>query len=303
MNILFCGGGSAGHVVPNLAVMQELSGRHTLSYAGSRGGIEEGLVKSFGVPFYAVDCPKLVRSLTPKNLTLPFRMAKANREALALVREINPHLVFSKGGYASLPYLLAAHRLKIPALTHESDLSPGLVTRLMGRKCRLVLTSFEDTARRFANGKYVGPPLRRELFGGNRAAARKKYGLSGEKPMLLVLGGGSGSRTLNEAVRAHLDALLQEFDVLHLVGNGNTGAEPARGYVPLAFGLRALPCGIGDGVRGARAWKTRSLRAARARLPGRPGGERAIFRAAGPCPCAFGARPCRPPRSALIAQT
>ena len=236
MNILFCGGGSAGHVVPNLAVMQELSGRHTLSYAGSRSGIEEGLVRSFGVPFYGIDCPKLVRSLTPRNLTLPFRMAKANREALALVREIKPDLVFSKGGYASLPYLLAAHRLKIPALTHESDLSPGLVTRLMGRKCRLVLTSFEDTARRFENGKYVGPPLRRELFEGNRTAARKKYGLSGEKPTLLVLGGGSGSRTLNEAVRAHLDALLQEFDVLHLVGKGNAGgAEPTRGYVPLAF--------------------------------------------------------------------
>ena len=231
MKLLFCGGGSAGHVVPNLAIMQELKGRHELVYVGSRGGIEEGLAESFGVPFYGIDCPKLVRSFAPENLTLPLRMVRANREARALLEKVQPDLVFSKGGYASLPYLCAAVRLNIPALTHESDLSPGLVTRLMGKKCRLVLTSFEDTARRFANGKYVGSPIRRELFSGSRTAARRKYGLSGEKPVLLVLGGGSGSRTLNEAVKAHLSALLEQFDILHLVGRGNAGAERARGYI------------------------------------------------------------------------
>ena len=232
MKLLFCGGGSAGHVVPNLAIMQELKGKYELTYAGSRGGIEEGLVRTFAVPFFGIDCPKLVRSFAPKNLTLPLRMVRANKEARALLEKLQPRLVFSKGGYASLPYLYAAVRLHIPALTHESDLSPGLVTRLAGSKCKYVLTSFEETAGRFANGKFVGPPIRGELFSGERASARKKYGFFGGKPVLLVLGGGSGSRTLNEAVKAQLDVLLEKFDILHLVGRGNAGSvQRARGYI------------------------------------------------------------------------
>ena len=230
-HLLFCGGGSAGHVVPNLAVMQELRGSCTLTYAGSTGGIEERLATEAGYPFYGIDCPKLVRSLTPQNLTLPFRLTQAMRSALALLKELKPDLVFSKGGYASLPYLLAAHKLHIPALTHESDLSPGLATRLMAHRCKFVLTSFEETARRFANGRCVGSPMRRELFTGERTRARAKYGFSGKRPVLLVLGGGSGSHTLNEAVRAHLPALLDEFQLLHLCGRGSAAPQAPRGYV------------------------------------------------------------------------
>ena len=238
-HILFCGGGSAGHTVPNLAVMQELEGKCRLTYAGSSGGIEERLAKEAGYLFYGVPCPKLVRSLTPKNLTLPFRMAQSERRALALLNELKPDLVFSKGGYASLPYLFAARRLHIPALTHESDLSPGLATRLTARRCKLVLTSFEETARRFANGRCVGSPMRKELFAGSPSRARAKYGFSRKKPVLLVLGGGSGSRTLNEAVSAHLPALLDAFQILHLYGKGSplqsAPSSAPRGYTALPF--------------------------------------------------------------------
>ena len=234
-HILFCGGGSAGHTVPNLAVMQELKGNCRLSYAGSSGGIEERLAKEAGYPFYGVPCPKLVRSLTPKNLALPFRMAQSERRALALLKKLKPDLIFSKGGYASLPYLFAARRLHIPALTHESDLSPGLATRLTARRCKLVLTSFEETARRFANGRCVGSPMRKELFAGSPSRARAKYGFSRERPVLLVLGGGSGSRTLNEAMRAHLPALLGQFQILHLCGKSSPLADTPRGYRALSY--------------------------------------------------------------------
>lgn len=234
-HILFCGGGSAGHTVPNLAVMQDLEGKCRLTYAGSSGGIEERLAKEAGYPFYGVPCPKLVRSLTPKNLTLPFRMAQSERRALALLNELKPDLVFSKGGYASLPYLFAARRLHIPALTHESDLSAGLATRLTARRCKLVLTSFEETARRFANGRCVGSPMRKELFAGSPSRARAKYGFSRKKPVLLVLGGGSGSRTLNEAVRACLPALLDQFQILHLYGKGSPLQSAPRGYTALSY--------------------------------------------------------------------
>ena len=231
--ILFTGGGSAGHVVPNLAVMQELKGRYELAYMGT-DGIERGLVASFGCPYFLVNCPKLVRSVTPKNLAIPFRLAAAQKRALCVLRERTPDLVFAKGGYASFPAVWAAHRLKVPVLTHESDLSPGLCTRLVARKCRYVLTSFPETAKKFANGKYVGSPVRRALLGRDRNAALAKYGFGG-KPVLLVLGGGSGSRALNEAVRADLSELLPCFDILHLCGKGNLCQDPPRGYVQREF--------------------------------------------------------------------
>ena len=231
--ILFTGGGSAGHVVPNLAVMQELKDHYRLAYMGT-DGIERGLVASFGCPYFVVNCPKLERSLTPKNLAIPFRLAAAQRQALGILQERRPDLVFSKGGYASFPAVWAAQKLDVPVLTHESDLSPGLCTRMIAKKCRYVLTSFPETAKKFKNGRCVGSPIRRALYGGDRRAACAKYGL-GEKPVLLVLGGGSGSRTLNEAVRTNLPALLPRFVVLHLCGKGNLLPDAPRGYVQREF--------------------------------------------------------------------
>ena len=232
--LLFTGGGSAGHVVPNLAVMQELCGTYDVAYMGT-DGIERGLAGAFSCPYYTVNCPKLVRAATPRNLTVPFRLAAARRKALDILRRETFDLVFSKGGYVSYPAVWAAHRLKVPVLTHESVRSPGLCTRMIAGKCRYVLTSFPETAGRFRNGRCVGSPMRRELFRGDRLAARAKYGFSGRKPVLLVLGGGSGSRALNEAVRSNLAALLLRFDILHLCGKGNRSERTARGYVQLEY--------------------------------------------------------------------
>ena len=228
--ILFTGGGSAGHVVPNLALMQELKDRYSIAYMGT-DGIERGLVASFGCPYFLVNCPKFVRSFTPKNFTIPLRLIAAERSALNILKKQPPDMVFSKGGYASFPAIWAAHRLKIPVLTHESDLSPGLCTKLVARKCQYVLTSFPETAKKFRNGKCVGSPIRSALFSGNRTAALKKYAFDGNKPVLLILGGGSGSRAINEAVRTNLPALLKRFDILHLCGKGNLIQATAQGYV------------------------------------------------------------------------
>ena len=232
--ILFTGGGSAGHVTPNLALMSEIRYSHRVSYVGT-GGIEQGLVEGAGYPFFRVDAPKLVRSFSLENLKIPFRLRAAEKKALEILKKEKPDLVFSKGGFASYPAVWAAHKLGIPVLTHESDLSPGLCTRLIAKKCRYVLTSFPETAERFKNGKFTGPPVRKELLCGERVRSRKKYGFSGEKPVLLVLGGGSGSRALNEAVRKNLSLLLGRFYVLHLCGKGNLLADPPEGYVQREF--------------------------------------------------------------------
>ena len=215
--ILFTGGGSAGHVVPNLALMRELKFTHELLYMGS-GGIEERLATEAGYPFLRVECPKLVRAFTLENFKIPFRLRRACRKALALLKEKKPDLVFSKGGYVSYPAVWAAAKLKIPVLTHESDLSAGLCTKLIAKKCEAVLTSFPETAKRFPKGVYVGSPVRREVLSGDRARARKKFGLPEKCPVLLVFGGGSGSRALNEAVVGDLPRLLEHFSILHITG-------------------------------------------------------------------------------------
>ena len=231
--ILFTGGGSAGHVVPNLALMREIRYSHRVAYMGT-GGIEKRLVTEEGFPFFEVDCPKLYRSLTPKNLSIPFALHRAKREALAVIGRERPDLVFSKGGFASYPAVWAAHKCGIPVLTHESDLSAGLCTRLIAKKCTYVLTSFPETAQRFKNGKYVGSPIRRDVLSGERTRARKKYSFT-EAPVLLVLGGGSGSRALNDAVRKNLDVLLPRLQILHLCGKGNLLENPPEGYVQREF--------------------------------------------------------------------
>ncbi len=232
--ILFTGGGSAGHVVPNLAVMNEIRYSHRVLYMGT-GGIEKTLVTQSGFPFFQVDCPKLERRFTLSNFAIPLRLRRAVSEAKKILEQLRPDLVFSKGGYASFPAVNAAYRLKIPVLTHESDLSPGLCTKLIARKCRLVLTSFPETALRFKNGRHVGSPVRRETLCGDRDRARRKYGFSAEKPVLLVLGGGSGSRTVNAAVREALPLLLPHWYVLHLCGKGNAMENPPQGYVQREF--------------------------------------------------------------------
>lgn len=232
--ILFTGGGSAGHVVPNLAVMNELKYTHRITYMGT-GGIEHTLIGNAGYPFFRVDCPKLVRSFTLENLKIPHRLKQAKREALALLNREKPDLVFSKGGFASYPAVKAAQKLGIPVFTHESDLSPGLCTKLIAKKCKYVLTSFPETAELFKNGKCVGSPIRREILNGEKSRAVRKFCLPAGLPVLLVLGGGSGSVAINSAIRNNLPALLKKFRILHLCGKGNLLDNPPAGYVQREF--------------------------------------------------------------------
>lgn len=231
--LILTGGGSAGHAVPNLALIPLLKDRFRLAYIGT-AGIERGLLKNTGVPFCTIRAAKLVRGSLTKNLTLPFRFLRGIREAKRALREARAEAVFSKGGYVALPVVFAARSLGIPVISHESDLTPGLANRLAAKKCRAVLTSFPETAAKFRNGKYVGPPVRRELFGGDRAAALSKYGFSGAKPVLLAFGGGSGSAALNRALEGALPALLPHCDVLHIRGK-NAEGRGRSGYVPLAY--------------------------------------------------------------------
>lgn len=231
--LVLTGGGSAGHVVPNIALFPRLREYFELYYIGT-DGIERRLLYGKEVPFYTIAAPKLVRGALLPNLSLPLRFLSGMRQAKRALREIAPSAVFSKGGYVALPVVFAAASLNIPVLSHESDLSAGLANRLIARKCKTVLTSFPETAQGLKNGKYSGSPVREELFLADRAAALAKYGFSGRKPVLLSFGGGSGSQTINRALEGALPRLLPQFDILHLRGK-EEGAPRQPGYLPLAY--------------------------------------------------------------------
>ncbi len=223
--ILFTGGGSAGHVLPNVAIMEELlsQGKIDVCYMGT-DGIEKGLIAPLKIPYYSIACPKLIRggglSAWKNNLKIPFAFWRAVRQAKKGLRLLKPDLVFSKGGYVGLPVLFAAKELKIPCLAHESDFSVGLANKISAKKCKRLLTSFPETAK-IKNGKYVGAPIRRGLLGENRQDARKEWKIGEKEKVLLIFGGGSGSRALNEAVRKNLKELTSRYLILHVCGKGN----------------------------------------------------------------------------------
>lgn len=238
--ILFTGGGSAGHVVPNLAIIDEIiqSGEADVCYMGT-DGIEKNLVSTRKIPYYEIACPKLIRggsfSALLKNVKIPFAFSRAVKQAEIGIKIFQPDLVFSKGGYVALPVIHAARRLRIPCLTHESDFSAGLANRLAAKKCHLVLTSFPETAQRFKNGKYVGAPLRRSLFSSARLTARQQYRIAPDENVLLVLGGGSGSTAINQAVREHIKELTEFCTVLHVCGKGNRVESNLKNYIQEEF--------------------------------------------------------------------
>ena len=229
-NLVMTGGGSAGHAVPNAALIPALTEKYNLSYIGT-DGIEKRIIAPYKIPYCTIRCVKFIRGFSLSNFAIPFRFMKSVQEAERGLRALRADGVFSKGGYVALPVVFAAKRLGIPVLSHESDLSPGLANRLIAKKCRAVLTSFPETAQRLKNGKYAGAPMRRELFIADRRAALAKYGFTGTRPVLLALGGGSGSRAINGALRAALFTLTEIFDVLHLCGKGNAAESTVRDYV------------------------------------------------------------------------
>lgn len=237
--ILFTGGGSAGHVVPNLALIETLlkTGEADVYYMGT-AGVERELIARYKIPFYQIECPKLVRGglrAIKRNFTIPFRLQKAKRQALEGLRQIQPNLVFSKGGYVSLPVVNAAYKLGIPCVSHESDLSAGLANRLMAKKCRYICTSFPETAKSFRCGVYTGAPMRTSLFCENTALARRRLDIPDGKTVLLIFGGGSGSARINEGVRKHLKTLTERYFLLHVCGRGNVVESNVKNYRQFEF--------------------------------------------------------------------
>ncbi|MBQ2558153.1 MAG: undecaprenyldiphospho-muramoylpentapeptide beta-N-acetylglucosaminyltransferase [Lachnospiraceae bacterium] len=231
--IVLTGGGTAGHVTPNIALIDRLKEEgFEISYIGSKTGIEKELIENIGIPYYAISSGKLRRYFSMKNFTDPFRVLKGCSEAKKLMKQLKPDVVFSKGGFVSVPVVRAAGKAKIPTVIHESDMTPGLANRLAIRYATKVCCNFTETLEHVkGKGLHTGTPIRKELFSGTKEAGLAYAGFDGNKPVILVVGGSTGAVRVNEAVRAALPKLLPEFDILHLCGKGKMDTSVnGKGY-------------------------------------------------------------------------
>lgn len=231
--IVFTGGGTAGHIMPNLAIIEEIKNKAKVYYIGSNG-MEKELVKNYDIPFYEISSTKLRRSLSFSNLLIPFKLIKAIKKAKQILKEIRPDVIFSKGGYVALPVVFAAKKLKIRVILHESDMTLGLANKLCKNKCETVCTSFEKTAENLKNGLFTGSPLRSQIFKGNKENAKKLFKNYKNKPTILVVGGSLGSKIINENIRKSLDK-LKEYNIIHLCGKNNLSNIKKNNYVELEF--------------------------------------------------------------------
>ena len=220
--ILFTGGGTAGHIIPNLALIDELKATYNCRYVGA-GGTEKNLISQTypngEVKYYEITARKFKRKLSLSNLLLPFSFIKSVRQAKKVIKEVKPSVIFSKGGFVSLPVVVAGRRCKVPVIAHESDLSLGLANKLSLRFCKKMLTTFAETASRLGKkGMFCGSPVRKSV-----AQADKQHGLElmnfdGSRKIVTVIGGSSGAATLNDAVYQALPELTAKYDVFLITG-------------------------------------------------------------------------------------
>lgn len=219
--IVLTGGGTAGHVTPNIALLPGLQKLgYEVHYIGSYEGIESRLIADFDIPYYGISTGKFRRYLDPKNFSDPFRVIKGYTEARRILKELKPDIVFSKGGYVSVPVVRAAASLKIPCIIHESDMTPGLANKLCIPVARKVCCNFPETMQYLPKDKAVltGSPIREELSKGNKIAALDLCGFDANIPVIMVIGGSLGAANVNKAVRDALPELLKDFQVVHICG-------------------------------------------------------------------------------------
>lgn len=238
--ILLTGGGTAGHVTPNIALLPELKALdYDIQYVGSYNGIEKDLITELGIPYHGIASGKLRRYFSLQNFTDPFRVLKGFSQANHLVRTLKPDVIFSKGGFVSVPVVLAGKRNRVPVVIHESDMTPGLANKIAIPSASKVCCNFPETIAHLPADKALlsGCPIRQELMQGDKDAAKKFCGFTSNKPVILIIGGSLGSVNVNNAVRAILPALLKDFQIIHLCGKGkqDTSLSNLEGYAQFEY--------------------------------------------------------------------
>ncbi len=238
--IILTGGGTAGHVTPNLALLPRLKElQYDIHYIGSYHGIEKELIEQFGIPYHGISSGKLRRYFSIRNFSDPFRVIKGLGEAKKLIKLLNPDVIFSKGGFVSVPVVLAGKSRHVPTIIHESDMTPGLANKLSIPSATKVCCNFPETLKHIPEEKAVltGSPIRQELLSGDKYKAKEFLQFTSDKPVIMVIGGSLGSVAVNEAVRGILPELLKTFQVVHLCGKGkiDESLNGLKGYAQFEY--------------------------------------------------------------------
>jgi UDP-N-acetylglucosamine--N-acetylmuramyl-(pentapeptide) pyrophosphoryl-undecaprenol N-acetylglucosamine transferase len=238
--IVLTGGGTAGHVTPCIALLPELMKEgYDIQYIGSYDGIERKLIEAYHIPYHGISSGKLRRYFDPKNFSDPFKVMKGYLEAKKIMKQLKPDIVFSKGGFVSVPVVFAAKKHKIPVIIHESDMTPGLANKLAIPAAKKVCANFPETLKYLPADKVIltGTPIRKELFSGNKIKGLDFCGFTANKPIILIIGGSTGSRAINEVIRGMLPTLLRDYQIIHLCGKGNLDEKlnDTPGYVQFEY--------------------------------------------------------------------
>jgi UDP-N-acetylglucosamine--N-acetylmuramyl-(pentapeptide) pyrophosphoryl-undecaprenol N-acetylglucosamine transferase len=238
--IILTGGGTAGHVTPNIALLPRLKElQYDIHYIGSYNGMEKELIEQLGIPYHGISSGKLRRYFSLQNFTDPFRVLKGLSEAKRIVKILNPDVIFSKGGFVSVPVVLAGKSRHVPTIIHESDMTPGLANKLSFPAATKVCCNFPETVELLPEGKAVltGSPIRQELLSGDRYKAKDFLNFKSDKPVIMVVGGSLGSVAVNNAVREILPELLKDFQVVHLCGRGKVdeSLKNLEGYAQFEY--------------------------------------------------------------------
>ena len=238
--IILTGGGTAGHVTPNIALLPRLRElQYDIHYIGSYNGMEKKLVEAQGIPYHGISSGKLRRYFSLQNFTDPFRVLKGFSEANKLIRKLNPDVIFSKGGFVSVPVVMAGKKNHVPVIIHESDMTPGLANKLSMSSASKICCNFPETLEHLPANKAVltGSPIRQELLTGDPEKARAFCHFENNKPVILIVGGSLGASAVNDAVRKILPQLLEHYQVIHLCGKGklDPSLTDLDGYIQFEY--------------------------------------------------------------------
>ncbi|MCS7459266.1 undecaprenyldiphospho-muramoylpentapeptide beta-N-acetylglucosaminyltransferase [Paenibacillus doosanensis] len=233
--IVFTGGGSAGHVTPNLAIIAKLKQLGwDIQYIGSKEGIEKEIIQHAGIPFHHISSGKLRRYFDLKNIKDPFKVVKGIGEAYLLLRRLKPSIVFSKGGFVSVPVIIASWLNRIPVISHESDMTPGLANKISIPFVQRICVNFPESLQHIKGGKGIctGLPIREQILRGKASKGLELCDFHKQKPVLLVMGGSLGAQKINAAVRESLGTLLERYQIVHICGKGqlDESLTKRRGY-------------------------------------------------------------------------
>lgn len=244
--IVLTGGGTAGHVTPNIALIPYLQKEgYDVYYIGSNGGMEEELIKKCGIPYYGVSSGKLRRYFDKKNFSDIFKVLKGILQSKHIIKKIKPDVVFSKGGFVAVPVVVGAALNKVNVVCHESDITPGLANKLAMPFAKAVCTTFPEAVKHIKDNKgiHTGTPIRDMLFKGSKEKGFEMCGFSGNKPVILIMGGSQGSVKVNNSVRELLGKLLPKYDIVHLCGKGNLdeNLNNKEGYKQFEYVSDELP--------------------------------------------------------------